>query len=295
MKKDLSKILASGSPSGQDMQVVAPPQEAPMEDLMPDAGVPAQPFQIREALPIRPHYLGHEKRYPLTSRIVAAQGELISKDLLKKALREEFGRGIEQYRRSGEYIVPVAEFAAMEVVDHTHPGDFYASDDQLRMRQEYGPDERWVDADDYHLLDAASEGLDELLPEVRKELAQEFSADLEIERNGSDFILFLIFSPEEMEDAKKFAGVTQTVYDEPALEWEAQNLERLKLSAPKEFWPSYEGQVRQLAEEHGIGDVLGFSFRPDCIEIVGVDKIMELDYDMKHLQSRELYPTQGEL
>jgi hypothetical protein len=66
------------------------------------------------------------------------------------------------------------------------------------------------------------------------------------------------------------------------------NFEKLGIESPEEFGIKNKGKLEELAEEHGIGDLLGYSFRSEKIEVVGTDKILLLDYDLNPLHTRDL-------
>jgi hypothetical protein len=74
----------------------------------------------------------------------------------------------------------------------------------------------------------------------------------------------------------------------------AANMEKLGITSPEEFAAKFKGQIQQLAEEHGIGDPLAYSFRTRKIELIGTDAVLLLDYDMKALHTRPMYPVESE-
>jgi hypothetical protein len=68
-----------------------------------------------------------------------------------------------------------------------------------------------------------------------------------------------------------------------------ENFKKLGIESPEEFGTKNHGRLAEMAEEHGIGDLLGYSFRSEKIEIVGTDKILLIDYDLNPLHTRDLY------
>jgi hypothetical protein len=172
----------TGNPSGQGNMQVSPPQEEMAADkLMPEVGVPSAPFKAKEALMIRPHYLGKEIRYPLV--------------------------------------------------------EFYTRDQSLVE----APAADKVEVENY--------------PTVAKVLAAQ--------------------DKEDKKQAEK-----------------ESNIAKLKIESPEEFGFKYKGELHQLAEEHGIGDILGYCFRTKKIDLIGTEKVLHLDYDMKPIHTLDIYPVE---
>jgi hypothetical protein len=71
----------------------------------------------------------------------------------------------------------------------------------------------------------------------------------------------------------------------------AQGMEKLGIASPEEFAVKFKGKLQELAEEHGIGDAIAYSFRSRKIELIGSDAILLLDYDMNALYTRPMYPV----
>jgi len=74
----------------------------------------------------------------------------------------------------------------------------------------------------------------------------------------------------------------------------AANMEKLGITSPEEFATKFKGPIQQLAEEHGIGDAIAYSFRTHKIEVIGTDAMLLLDYNMKVLHTRPMYPVEVE-
>lgn len=68
----------------------------------------------------------------------------------------------------------------------------------------------------------------------------------------------------------------------------------LLIQSPEEFWPSYGGKIKLLAEEHGVGDILGFSLGTEEVYIVGTEKTMILDKQLNSKYSLEFYSISPE-
>jgi hypothetical protein len=73
---------------------------------------------------------------------------------------------------------------------------------------------------------------------------------------------------------------------------QASNMAKLMISSPEEFGTKYAGQLQQLATEHGIDPLVGYSFRTSKIELIGGDKVLLLDYDLNPMGTREIYEVQ---
>jgi hypothetical protein len=73
-------------------------------------------------------------------------------------------------------------------------------------------------------------------------------------------------------------------------EQQAANFQKLGIADPQEFGIKYQGQLEQLAAEKDLGMMLGYSFRTNKIEIIGEDKVLLLDYDLKPLHTRDILP-----
>jgi hypothetical protein len=67
------------------------------------------------------------------------------------------------------------------------------------------------------------------------------------------------------------------------------HLEALGVESPEQFGTKYKGKLEEMAQEHGIGDLLGYSFRSRKIEVIGSDKILLIDYDLNPLHARQVY------
>lgn len=68
-----------------------------------------------------------------------------------------------------------------------------------------------------------------------------------------------------------------------------ENMKKLEIEKPEEFGIKNKGLLVNMAEEHGIGDLLGYSFRTNKIEVIGTDKILLIDYDLKPLHTRDIF------
>ena len=68
-----------------------------------------------------------------------------------------------------------------------------------------------------------------------------------------------------------------------------EHLEALGVEDPQQFGSKYKGKLEELAVEHGIGDLLGYSFRRRKIEVIGSEKILLLDYEMTPLHTRQVF------
>lgn len=71
-----------------------------------------------------------------------------------------------------------------------------------------------------------------------------------------------------------------------------EGLAKLEIATPEEFAIKYKGKIAELAEEHGIGDPIAYSFRSRKIELIGSEAILLLDYDMNALHTRPMYPVE---
>lgn len=68
------------------------------------------------------------------------------------------------------------------------------------------------------------------------------------------------------------------------------NMQKLDIEGPEQFGTKFKGQIQDMAVEHEIGELMGYSFRTHKIEIIGSEGVLLLDYDLKPLYVRELYP-----
>ena len=120
-------------------------------------------------------------------------------------------------------------------------------------------------------------------PLVQKLLAAEGDEEpLELEMIETD--------PAEGEPAMEVAPEGEGEGDQEAEK--AAGLAKLGIEAPEDFATKYKGQIQELAEEHGIGDPIAYSFRSRKIELIGSDAILLLDYDMNALHTRPMYPVE---
>lgn len=97
------------------------------------------------------------------------------------------------------------------------------------------------------------------------------------------------------EDKKQYPHLMEALSDAPAGNPEREdereaNFEKLSLETPDEFGRKYFGQIKNMAEEHGIGDLLGYSFRSAKIEVFGTEGVLVLDYDLKPVSIRDMFP-----
>jgi hypothetical protein len=208
------------------MQVAPPQEEVAADKLMPEVGVPSAPFQAKEALMIRPHYLGKEMRYPL----------------------------IEFYSKSQ----PVES----EPCEPQAPIELPPLPEGPMSKKEEAPilEPKSSEFENYPML---SKVMAEFPPmQATEEPAEEIDEE-----------------PKPQDEA----GREQQ---------KADNMAKLQIESPDEFGIKYKGELHQMAEEHGVGDILGYSFRTRKIELIGTEKVLLLDYDLKPLHTREIYPVE---
>jgi len=124
----------------------------------------------------------------------------------------------------------------------------------------------------------------DVYPQINKALAAEGDEEpLEPEMIETD--------PAEGEPAMEVVpGEPESMEDKEAEK--AAGLAKLGVESPEEFATKYKGKIQELAEEHGIGDAIAYSFRSKKIELIGSDAILLLDYDMNPLHTRPMYPVE---
>jgi hypothetical protein len=352
VQSTLERVLAdqdSGNPLGQgNMQVHEPTEEKNAPALLPDVGVPSAPFQPREALLIRPHYLGREIRYPFVdfytgqttnqpevkpvespespvdpslvppiiepvnqpdfenypqvANVMAECKDLYSIDQLKKDLTGQIQKGLTD---DGDYLsCRLVEFSPWEIVDICSPGEFYAHDEGVSYKVVVGPEEVTQTDDGQALEKQAAEDFKECFTRLSKEVGGEMGVGLDWEKNKDKYEIFCVIEKSDLPFVKDKLGIVQAELpptemdlEEPA---EAQNdeverqanMEKLKIESPEEFGIKYKGELRQLAEERGLGDLLGYVFRTRKIDLIGTDKVLHLDYDMNPIHALDVYPVE---
>lgn len=70
---------------------------------------------------------------------------------------------------------------------------------------------------------------------------------------------------------------------------EKDNLQRLGIETEEEFGVKFKGQLEQLAEEHDLGDLLGYALLPTHIIIWGSENCMELTYGLEDPSVNPVY------
>lgn len=132
-----------------------------------------------------------------------------------------------------------------------------------------------------------SNSADQLLPGV---------AGQEANPKPLRLIEVLLKRPYYLDMAKKDSNPYPTLsalllaHDEESREAEKEaNFQKLGVESPEDFGVKNRGLLEQMAEEHGIGQLLGYSFRTAKIEVIGTDKILLLDYDLKPIHTRDVF------
>ena len=67
------------------------------------------------------------------------------------------------------------------------------------------------------------------------------------------------------------------------------NLVKLEIESPEEFGTKFKGQLDIMAEEHDLGDLLGYSLTDYGIIIYGSDNMLKLDYSMENPDVKPVY------
>lgn len=70
---------------------------------------------------------------------------------------------------------------------------------------------------------------------------------------------------------------------------EKDNLHRLGIETEEEFGLKFKGKLDQLAEEHDLGDMMGYALLPTHIIIWGSENCMELTYDLEDPMVNPVY------
>lgn len=361
VQSSLEMILSdqtSGNPGGAgNMQVNEPPEEKNMPSQLADVGVPSAPFQPREALLIRPHYLGREIRYPFVdfytgkahnnpdvaptdvepvrppeapqgsespvppilepqndknfenypavANVTSGCESLYSVEQFNKDLIEAIKKGPEDEGGATDYFVfKVKEFSNWEIVDACSPGEFYAHDEGVSYKNIVGPDEV-TETDEGQAMEAQAEEDFKAFFSHMQNQVEDGLFGLDYQHEGDDYILEVVIECEELPALKARLGMVESVVAEmPPMEMgepeeakndeieKAANMAKLKIESPEEFGIKYKGELRQLAEERGLGDLLGYVFRTRKIDLIGTDKVLHLDYDMKPIHALDVYPVE---
>ena len=364
VQSSLEMILAdqmSGNPGGAgNMQVNEPPEEKNMPSQMADVGVPSAPFQPREALLIRPHYLGREIRYPFVdfytgkttnnpdvappdvgpvrppeaplgsekgsespvppilepqndkdfenypavANVTSGCESLYSVEQFNKDLIAAIQKGPLEEGDTDYFVFPVKEFSEWDIVDACSPGEFWATDEGISFKRIEGPNEVTETDDGQALQEQAYEDFNSFLADFRKQVEGGlFGLDHQYEND--EYILEVVVERSELPALKARLGMVESVVAEmPPMEMgepeeakndeieKAANMAKLKIESPEEFGIKYKGELRQLAEERGLGDLLGYVFRTRKIDLIGTDKVLHLDYDMKPIHALDVYPVE---
>lgn len=349
----------SGNPDGAgNMQVNEPPEEKNMPAAMPDVGVPSAPFQPREALLIRPHYLGREIRYPfvdfytgkahnnpdvaptdvepirppeapvdpslvppvieptnepgfenypaisMLTTLASGCESLYSVEEFRKDLIEAIKKGSIE-TGTDQHVFEVKEFSDWEVIDACRPGEFHATDEGVFYKVLEGPEEKTVEDMGGVMEEQADEDFKDFFYDFDRKVREELGVDLEQEKEGDEHKIYCIVDWKALPELKDRLGMVESVTAEfPPTEMgepneakddeveKAQNMAKLKIESPEEFGIKYKGELKQLAEERGLGDLLGYVFRTRKIDLIGTEKVLHLDYDMKPIHALELYPVE---
>lgn len=90
---------------------------------------------------------------------------------------------------------------------------------------------------------------------------------------------------------KKIANPYPTIskYLEADLVQEKDNLDKLEIEAPEEFGPKFKGQLEQMAEEHGLGDLMGYALLDNYIIIWGEEATLQLTYSFEDPVIKPVY------
>lgn len=280
------------------------PTPTPMEDLAgPFLGhKEAKPFwdkqQIRliEALQMRPYYLGKEKKlgqqYANLAKALGSMEEIQpdfvpDKELLD-LIRLEVGSSF-----TPEEIASFENFKQFyDKVDvqHAYEEDWDPKEYKLYYKMIWNelrkaPMESVkaeTDKSDYSFFDALNKVADHKIDKETLDIMKDVVSDSEslIGRVGK-----------QLQKLKKSTPVKSHGAEEGRPDREAQkqaNMEKLEIESPEQFGIKNKGLLQSMAEEHGIGDLLGYSFRTNKIEVIGTEKILLIDYDLKPLHTRDV-------
>ena len=275
------------------------PEPKPMEDLAGPFLRPQQaepfwdkPSKVIEVFQIKPYYLGKERKLdsrcpePLRVKSNAENFDIDPEllDLIRAEVKESF---------------TPEEIDAFETFK-----DFYSEVDV-----QHGYEEEWdkgLYKIYYKLVWNELKGKDMEKVEAKGGSDYEFFEDLQkvaehsIDRETLDIMPDVVHDPKSLIDQvekqlQKLKKASNKVKahgaEEGRPEREAQkeaNMEKLEIESPEQFGIKNKGLLVQMAEEHGIGDLLGYSFRTNKIEIIGTEKILLIDYDLKPLHTRDV-------
>lgn len=70
---------------------------------------------------------------------------------------------------------------------------------------------------------------------------------------------------------------------------EKDNLEKLEIEAPEDFGPKFKGKLEQMAEEHGLGDLMGYALMDNHIIIWGEEATLQLTYEFEDPVIKPVY------
>lgn len=86
-----------------------------------------------------------------------------------------------------------------------------------------------------------------------------------------------------------YPHVTAAIEEEAGIVEDNDHLEKLGIESPDEFGVKFKGQLDALAEEHDLGDLLGYALTDFGIIIWGSENILKLDYDLENPDIKPVY------
>lgn len=124
-------------------------------------------------------------------------------------------------------------------------------------------------------------------PKEEEEVEIEIDPNLEVDPEGEPEFELEVEEEPPKEELEEEVGGERDEGEREILK--AENFKKLDIETPEDFATKYQGKIEEMAEEHGIGDVLGYSFRTEKIELIGSEKILLLDYDLNALHTRDMF------
>lgn len=240
---------------GDSASTVHPEYEAkPIDEVAPGVAVPNKPFEIRKALMKKPSNYDQARKlanpYPTVDAALAAGGERGHSD---KPLDKCPECGSDNIANEGP-----PEDGELEVTCH----------------------------------DCSHQWVEPAEEEMHKKIENKYPAVAEAMKQDMNNMKGM--NCEKYDDGKDqcldaYPATKSAIGEEAGIVEDNEHLEKLGIESPDEFGVKFKGELEVMAEEHDLGDLLGYALTDYGIIIFGSDNVLKLDYDMEDPDVKPVY------
>lgn len=237
-------------------------EKVPLEELSPGVATPEKQFEIREARLKKPSNYDTARKIANPYPTVEATFVTAERGLNIKWEEQTGGGVLADYAPYVLYVLPADEAWEWDI---SYPDELGAPGENIVA------------------------GSEDTKPEAIERLEIELEALIKKPGTESNYPTVDAAVAEDLAKPAVAYPEVDAVMEEGGIVEDNDHLEQLGIESPDEFGVKFKGQLDTLAEEHDLGDLLGYALTDYGIIIFGSENVLKLDYAMEEPDVKPVY------